>query len=249
MSAAQSVTATFTLNTYALTVTKAGTGSGTVTSSPSGIDCGTTCSYSFNYNTSIILTAAASTGSTFTSWGGTCSGSLSTCTVTMDSGKSVTATFTLSQYSLTTNVVGSGTITRNNAGPYNYGDVVQLTAVPATGWSFSGWTGDLTGSTNPANITISGNMSVTAIFTQDVYTLTTNVVGSGSVTRNNTGPYHYGDVVQLTAVPATGWSFLAWSGDLSGSVNPTTITINGNKSVTATFALTKYMMYLPIIIR
>ena len=70
MTAAQSVTATFTLNTYALTVTKAGAGSGTVTSAPTGITCGATCSASFNYNTNVVLTAAASTGSTFNGWSG-----------------------------------------------------------------------------------------------------------------------------------------------------------------------------------
>ena len=51
----------------------------------------------------------------------------------------------------------------------------------------------------------------------------------------NQATYHYGDVVQLTANPALGWQFSAWSGDLTGSENPKNITINGNKTVTATF--------------
>jgi hypothetical protein len=89
--------------------------------------------------------------------------------------------------------------------------------------------------------------SVTATFTQNIYTLTTSVVGSGSITRDNSGPYHYGDVVQLTAVPAADWDFFTWSGDLSGRVNPTTITIDGNKSVTATFAF--WNLFLPMVNR
>jgi uncharacterized repeat protein (TIGR02543 family) len=236
MDDAKSVTASFTLNTYLLTISKIGTGGGSVTSAPAGIDCGATCSASFNYNTSVTLTATAATGSTFTGWsGGVCSGILSTCQVSMTVARSVTASFVLSQYSLTTSVVGNGSITRDNVGPYYFGDVIQLTAVPDPGWSFSGWSGDLSGSLNPISITINGNKSVTATFTQNTYTLTTSVVGNGSITRDNPGPYHYGDVVQLTAVPDPGWSFSGWSGDLGGSLNPAIITIDANKTVTATF--------------
>jgi PKD repeat protein len=72
--------------------------------------------------------------------------------------------------------------------------------------------------------------------TQDTYTLDVTVIGSGTITRDNNGPYHYGDIVKLTALPAIGWSFQSWSGDLGGSTNPINITINGNKAVTATFA-------------
>jgi hypothetical protein len=68
------------------------------------------------------------------------------------------------------------------------------------------------------------------------YTLTTNVVGQGSITLNPSGgTYDAGTVVTLTATPDTGWLFSSWSGDLTGSTNPTTITMNSNKTVTATF--------------
>lgn len=68
------------------------------------------------------------------------------------------------------------------------------------------------------------------------YTLTTNVAGSGSVTRNpDKTTYSSGESVQLTAVPAAGYAFGNWSGDLSGSANPTTIIMNANKTVTANF--------------
>ena len=77
---------------FALTTAKAGTGSGRVTSSPAGIDCGSSCSAEFDSGTSVTLSASAASGSEFSGWGGACSGS-STCTVTMDAAKSVTATF------------------------------------------------------------------------------------------------------------------------------------------------------------
>jgi hypothetical protein len=75
-----------------LTVNKLGTGSGVVTSSPTGIDCGSTCSYGFSDNALVTLTAAPTDPSTFTGWGGACSGK-GTCTVTMNVAKTVTATF------------------------------------------------------------------------------------------------------------------------------------------------------------
>jgi hypothetical protein len=77
---------------FTLTVSKSGSGSGTVTSSVGGINCGATCAADFDAGASVTLTATAASGSTFTGWSGACTGSAS-CTVTMDAAKSVTATF------------------------------------------------------------------------------------------------------------------------------------------------------------
>lgn len=96
MNADKSVTATFS-QAFTLTVTKAGTGSGTVTSNDGKINCGTTCTASYAVTTpppTVTLTATADSGSTFRGWGGACSGR-GTCSVTMDANKSVTATFAL----------------------------------------------------------------------------------------------------------------------------------------------------------
>jgi hypothetical protein len=132
---------------------------------------------------------------------------------------------------------------------YLYGDSVQLTALPGTGWSFSAWSGDISGSVSPRTIIINGTTTITATFVQNAYTLTIDIVGSGSVNRDpDKGSYNFGDSVQLTANPAAHWSFAAWSGGISGSVNPRTITINGTTTVTATFtwnapAVTVYGAY------
>ena len=75
-------------------MSRLGFGSGTVTSDPAGIDCGGTCSSSFDYNQIVTLTADPAPGSFFDSWGGDCSGTALTCEVTMTVAKSVTATFT-----------------------------------------------------------------------------------------------------------------------------------------------------------
>ena len=79
--------------TFALTVNTADGGAGTITSSPAGINCGSTCVASFNSGTSVTLSAVAATGSTFAGWSGAgCSGT-GTCTVTMTAAATVTASF------------------------------------------------------------------------------------------------------------------------------------------------------------
>jgi len=141
-------------------------------------------------------------------------------------------------YTLTVNVVGSGSVNLNNTGPYYYGDVVELTAVADLGWSFKNWSVDLSGSANPETITMDGDKVVNATFIQLEYTLAINVFGNGSVTKDpDQLNYTYGTEVNLTAVADLGWVFSEWTGDLSGSKNPTTITMDGNKTVNATFTL------------
>ena len=77
---------------HALSVSRSGFGSGTVTSSPAGIDCGTSCNAAYAIGTSVTLTATPSGGSTFEGWVGACAGP-GACTLTMDAAKSVTASF------------------------------------------------------------------------------------------------------------------------------------------------------------
>ena len=94
MNATHSVTATFAINTHAVNVAKAGTGAGTVTSDSGGIDCGVTCSGTYDHGTVVALTAAPASGSTFAGWSGACTGT-GPCQVTVSAAKDVTATFTL----------------------------------------------------------------------------------------------------------------------------------------------------------
>src|SRR5690349_4217335 len=77
-----------------LNVQMAGTGTGTVNSSPAGISCGSACTAAFDSGTEVTLTAAPAQGSTFAGWTGACSGT-STCKVTLTSNQSVTATFSV----------------------------------------------------------------------------------------------------------------------------------------------------------
>jgi uncharacterized repeat protein (TIGR02543 family) len=162
----------------------------------------------------------------------------------MNGSQVVTATFTQDQYTLTVHTVGNGAVTVDPDQPtYVYSDVVTLTATPDPGWTFAGWSGDLSGTDNPATLTITGHTTITATFTQDEYSLTVHTVGNGAVAQDPDQPtYVYGDVVTLTATADPGWTFADWSGDLSSTDNPVTITVTGNHVITATFTQDEYTL-------
>jgi uncharacterized repeat protein (TIGR02543 family) len=146
----------------------------------------------------------------------------------------------VTRYMLTTSTTGTGSISLSPVGgTYDQGTVVSVTASAGSGWQFSGWSGDLTGTTNPASITMNANKSVTATFTQITgtqYTLTVNVTGQGSVAASPAGgSYASGTSVTLTATASTGYHFTSWSGDITGTTNPATIVMTSNKTVTALF--------------
>src|SRR4029079_1958972 len=102
-----------------LSVSKLGTGSGTVTSNPAGISCGATCAATYLADTTVTLTATAATGSTFAGWSGACTGT-GLCAVTMSAARSATASFTLDPVLFALSIgkvgTGSGTVTSNPAG-------------------------------------------------------------------------------------------------------------------------------------
>lgn len=139
------------------------------------------------------------------------------------------------QYTLTTNAGAGGSVSAG--GTYNSGTIVQVTATPNAGYQFDGWTGDASGTTNPVDVTMDGNKTVTASFSQippTQYTLTTNASAGGSVTAG--GTYNAGQVVNITATPNAGFQFDGWTGDASGTTNPLPVTMDANKTITATFS-------------
>ena len=254
MDAAKNVTATFTQQSFALTVSKSGTGTGTVTSNPSGIDCGADCSQTYLSGTSVTLTAAPSAGSSFTGWGGACSGT-GTCQVTMDAAKSVTATFAPTppgQFSLTVqkNGSGTGTVTSTDAQiscgstcthDYPSGTPVSLNAAAAGGSRFGNWSGGCSGS-GACDVTMSQDRTVTATFVAQ-HQLTVSTTGSGTVTSSPAGIscpadcdqlYDQGNTVTLNPTPAAGWSFAGWGGACGGT-GGCVVTMNTAQSVAATF--------------
>ena len=140
------------------------------------------------------------------------------------------------QYTVTTSTNGNGAV--SGGGTYNEGTVISLVATPDSGYQFDNWTGDATGSSNPLSVTVDANKSITANFsvaTPGQFSLSTTIVGSGSVSPAS-GTFSEGTVVSITASPASGWSFVGWSGDASGNTNPLSLTMDSNKSITATFS-------------
>jgi len=141
-------------------------------------------------------------------------------------------------YTLTISLDGGGNVTKDpDQLTYPYGIIVTLTANPDLGWSFDHWSGDISGSSPVTTVTMEGNKSVTAHFSQNVYTVSISVdpVAGGFVFAVPTPPYYYGTVVTLTATANPGYTFDHWSGDLTGNLNPATLLIDGNKTVIASF--------------
>lgn len=213
---AMNVTATFNSTSgiaqHRLSVSRSGTGAGDVSSSPAGINCGSTCAANFNANTNVTLTATPATGSVFSSWSGACSGSANTCQVRMDQAKSVTALFSTASFGpqpLSVTIAADrgarGRVQTEPAGLdcsggtctsyFNQGANVQVVAVPPFGAAFTHWSGDSTcaGSTN-ARCTVNMNMprSLTAHFDLAAAvqpSITVSKTGRGSGTIASTPNY------------------------------------------------------------
>ncbi|HTS74407.1 MAG TPA: hypothetical protein VMG74_11920 [Gaiellaceae bacterium] len=155
-----------------LTVARAGSGTGTVTGLPPGIDCGSTCSHGYPGGTDVRLTATAAAGSTFTGWSGDCSGT-GACTLTMSAAHAATATFESDKTLMVTKSgTGSGTVNSSPAGitsgstcsrAYAHGTMVSLTAAASSRSQFAGWSGDCSGK-GACNLAMSADHVVSAHF-------------------------------------------------------------------------------------
>lgn len=140
---------------------------------------------------------------------------------------------------LQTNPGNGGAIQRNpDQVGYPSNTVVQLTAVPNQGFEFTGWSGAVTGTNNPASVTMDDNRTVAATFTPIARrSVVTHVNGQGTIqvepTQSN---YADGANLTFTALPAAGYVFASWQGDLSGSSSPATLVVSGKDlAVTANF--------------
>lgn len=180
-----------------ITVSVTGGGTGMVTSADGDIKCGpgsTSCAASYANGTAVTLNAAPTAGSTFGGFsGGGCSGTATSCVVTLTSGVAITATFNLPVVTdtLTINSTGTGTGTITSAdgmincgaacsASYVAGTQVTLTAVAASGSTFAGWSGACSGSSSQCVVTMAPNTLVTASFTEAVKTNMTWNVGANS---------------------------------------------------------------------
>jgi len=142
-------------------------------------------------------------------------------------------------YTLTTSVnpPDGGTISPATS-QYNEGETVSLIAKPNSEYVFESWSG--TKGKNIPSVTMDSDKTVTVNFLKKKYPLTINIVGEGSVKQKiikegSSTNYNSGSIIELTAQPSKDWMFEKWEGDLSGSENPATISIDKAKLVTAHF--------------
>lgn len=252
----KSVSASFTRICYALetAVDPAGTGTVKVNTTP---NCGQD---KYTHGTKVSVTAEPGVGNEFTSWTGADESYKATTTVTMTANKKVTANFKKACFTLTTesDPVNGGTVTVQtsancDASKYEYGTDVTVSASPSQGYSFDRWSGDASGTDTQVTVTMTSNKTVTAHFTKDAVCYSLNITvdpaGSGNVGKQvvsgadcGGGKYEEGSVIRLTANPVSGYSFSSWSGDASGTTTQVTVTMTGNKTVTARFARVCYSL-------
>ena len=139
---------------------------------------------------------------------------------------------------------------------HNENTNVSLTATPDEGYTFSGWTGDASGSTNPLSVSMTQNKNITANFIRTKYLLNIGTIGEGDVTQEvistakTSDEYNSGTLVRLSAAPSENWLFYAWNDGSTGFIdaatgleeaeelnftNPREISIDRSLNVTATF--------------
>jgi hypothetical protein len=244
------VTGTFNLNQSTLTINKAGTGNGT-------FECDTgsgfgACQSAYANGTTITIKALPDSNSTFAGWsGGGCSGTGNCVISSISSNTTVTGTFTPIQRTLTIDKAGSGdgSFTCDSGagfGPcqasYPSGKNIVIHAIPDSHSTFASWAGcnsqPSTGNCGMTNI--GTDTTVTVTFTLKPHSLAVNKAGSGSGSVScDGGPcassYPEGTVVTLKATADSGSTFGGWSGAGCSGTGDCTVTIDGDKTVTATF--------------
>ena len=242
---------------FKLTASHTGPGEGTVTSSPGGIACGSSCEAEYEEGTAVTLSPAPAEHSEFKGWSGACTGT-GACEVTMSQARSVSAEFVPKpKLTVSDTGPGEGTVTSSPGGincgatceaQYSDGTVVTLTAIPAEHSEFHGWSGACTGA-GTCEVTMSQARSVSAEFaSKPKFKLTVSDTGpgEGTVTSSPAGincggtceaEYEKGTVVTL--VPAAGEhsEFHGWSGACTGT-GTCEVTMSEAKSVSAEFART-----------
>jgi hypothetical protein len=247
---------------HTLRVEKAGSGSGAVTSSPAGIECGSTCQATFPEGQAVTLTGVPDSGSQAVQWSGCDSVTTeNACLVSMTFAKNVTATFKLGQHQLTvgTTGVGTGTVTSSPAGiecgtacaaSFTHGSVVTLKGAPGLHSLPPQWVG--CDSVNPKDeclVTMSEAKAVTATFDLEpgyaLYALTVEKRGNGAGTvTSSLGSIECGAVcsgefltktkVTLTATASPGSAFKLWGGACTGT-GVCEVTLGKAKTVFAKF--------------
>lgn len=262
MSAATTVKATFNLLKRKLTIEKKGAGTGTVTSSPAGIECGSTCAAEYDNGVEVTLAGVSGASTEAVKWTGCTSvNGENRCLVTMSSAKTVTATFNLHKQELKVSKggVGTGTVKSSPTGiecgskcsfVFDEGTTVTLTGTPGANTQAAKWSGcDSVNAENKCLVMMNAARSVTAIFNVEGPELTVSRLGTGTgtVTSSPAGiacgescavNFVKGSTVTLTGVPGLHSEAVKWAGcDEITAEDKCLVTMSAAKSVTAAFNL------------
>ena len=215
----------------------------------------------FNQGVRATVEARPSSGWRFVRWSGSLAGSSARQTLTMNGNKTVTAlfermpapTYTLRAIADPSDGSGGyveisgGTLVTAGTKRFNQGERATVEARSNSGWRFVRWSGDLSGSSARQTLTMNGNKTVTALFERmpaPTYTLRAIAdpsdgsggyveISGGTLVTAGTKRFDQGERATVEARSNSGWRFVRWSGDLSGSSARQTLTMNGNKTVTA----------------
>jgi internalin A len=211
--------------------------------------------FSYNHGSSVSVSATAVANYHFVNWTGTAvttgkvaSPTSASTTVTMDADYTLQANFAVDTYTLTVNATKGSVAATPSKLAYNHGETVTLEATAHSGYHFTGWSGDLSGSSNPADITMDGNKTVTAGFASDQpgLALTLSSTAGGSVISPGEGTFQYnqGDQVTLEAKADPLFRFVGWSGGVSASANPYPLTVNADYTIRACFESVLDVLYV-----
>ena len=232
MSQARTLSASFSLNSYDLTLL-AGSG-GSVTGSGS-----------FSHGSNPSISATPDTGYSFDGWNGegTADSNASSTTVDMSQARTLSASFTLNSYDLTVLAGSGGSVT--GSGSFSHGTNPSISATPDTGYSFNGWNGEGIADASAPSTTVdmSQNRPLSASFSLNSYDLTVLAESGGSVTGG--GSFPHGSLVNVSATPNSGYSFVQWVGaGISDSTAPnTTLIMNSDQLITAQFAQSEQSLF------
>lgn len=183
----------------------------------------------------VTIVATANKYYRFVRWAGDASGNSNPLTISMNSPKHVVAQFAKLTYTvqLQSNPPSGGTV-RPDSGEFEAGSQITVSATPANGYRFDHWSGDASGTANPLLITPDRDMVITANFIKQWPLNTTADPTQGTVNPSG-GIYDEGKVITVTATALFPYAFQTWTGADNNNSNPTTVTMNGDKNVSASF--------------
>lgn len=191
------------------------------------------------HGTLLQLTATPAEGWLFSTWKGDRNGSNNPLPLTIHRETTLTAVFERKSHEVDIQTTGRGTVEQEivpGKAIYDHNTMVRFTAIPGTGWGFTGWDGHLSGEENPIEISIDKDYSITANFEEIEYTIDTDVKGNGNIVITpHRDKYRYGQLVRIEAEPDDQWAFQRWSGDVTGSTNPERVIIDKHLDITAEF--------------